>query len=134
MSNAMRRSLPVLDVLVLDGSVTATCLRNERPEKTMHQSLLKAIPVYRYRLHLLTYFYTIMASVHLFISFEISQLLGYFPSEFWDRIVSLSAHDRPAIKNAVVALAALHERFEANDSSMFSHNNDILQGGFALQQ
>ena len=41
---------------------------------------------------------------------------------------------QPAIKHAVVALAALHERFERNDSSILSSNCDIAQGGFALQQ
>ena len=34
----------------------------------------------------------------------------------------------------MVALAALHERFENNDNSILSLNYDIARGGFALQQ
>lgn len=63
-----------------------------------------------------------------------SQLAGLFASDFWDCLLPLSAHYHPAIRHAVVALAALHERFENDDNSILSSNYDIAQGGFALQQ
>ena len=62
------------------------------------------------------------------------QLAGLFASEFWDCLLPLSAHHQPAIRHAVVALSALHERFENNDNSILSSNSDVAQGGFALQQ
>ena len=62
------------------------------------------------------------------------QLAGYFASESWDCLLPLSTHYQPAIRHAVVALAALHERFENNDNSILSSNYDIARGGFALQQ
>ena len=62
------------------------------------------------------------------------QLAGHFVSDFWDRLLPLSTHYQPAIKHAVIALASLHERFESNDNSILSSNDDIAQGGFALQQ
>lgn len=62
------------------------------------------------------------------------QLAGLFESQFWDCLLPLSANYQPAIRHAVVALAALHERFENNDNSVLSSNYDIAQGGFALQQ
>ena len=62
------------------------------------------------------------------------QLAGFFSSEFWDCLVPLSTHYHLAIKHAVIALASLHERFEREDSSIFSSNHDISHGGLALRQ
>lgn len=73
-------------------------------------------------------------SFHFFRNRTAPQLAGYFASEFWDYLVPLSTHYQPAIRHAVVALASLHERFEDNDSSILSSNDDIAHGGFALQQ
>lgn len=64
----------------------------------------------------------------------IPEISGYFPSEFWDRLVPLAAYYEPALKHAVIALASLHERFEKGDQSILRSNNDIAEGGFALQQ
>ena len=73
-------------------------------------------------------------SFHFFRSRTAPQLAGYFVSEFWERLIPLSTHQQPAIRHAVIALAALHERFENSDDSILSSNYDIVQGGFALQQ
>lgn len=73
-------------------------------------------------------------SFHFFRSRTAPQLSGYFASDFWECLIPLSTHHQPAIRHAVVALAALHERFENNDNSILSSNYDIAQGGFALQQ
>lgn len=59
---------------------------------------------------------------------------GYFPSDFWDRLVPLASFQEPALKHAVIALASLHERFEEGDESILKSNADIAEGGFALQQ
>ncbi|KAL8636421.1 MAG: hypothetical protein Q9228_006178 [Teloschistes exilis] len=64
----------------------------------------------------------------------INDLSGYFPSEFWERLVPLAAYHEPSLKHAVIALASLHERFERGDRSILKSNKDILEGGFALQQ
>ncbi|KAL8723009.1 MAG: hypothetical protein Q9225_000626 [Loekoesia sp. 1 TL-2023] len=64
----------------------------------------------------------------------IPEISGYFPSEFWDRLVPLAAYHEPALKHAVIALASLHERFENGDQSILRSNDDIAEGGFALQQ
>ena len=71
---------------------------------------------------------------HFFRSRTAPQLSGYFASDFWECLVPLSTHHQPAIRHAVIALAALHERFENNDNSILNSNHDIAQGGFALQQ
>ncbi|KAL9577951.1 MAG: hypothetical protein Q9212_006037 [Teloschistes hypoglaucus] len=64
----------------------------------------------------------------------ITDLSGYFPSEFWKRLVPLATYHEPSLKHAVIALASLHERFEKGDRSILKSNKDILEGGFALQQ
>ncbi|KAL9612703.1 MAG: hypothetical protein Q9167_002739, partial [Letrouitia subvulpina] len=63
-----------------------------------------------------------------------TQLCGYFVSDFWERLVPLAIHHEPAIKHAVVALASLHERYENFDESILRSNQDIIEGGYALQQ
>lgn len=62
------------------------------------------------------------------------EICGFFSSDFWDRLVPLAAHNEPALKHAVVALASLHERFEKGDQSILRSNDAIAEGGFALQQ
>lgn len=64
----------------------------------------------------------------------IPEISGFFPSDFWDRLVPLASFYAPALKHAVIALASLHERFENGDESILKSNNDIAEGGFALQQ
>ena len=73
-------------------------------------------------------------SFHFFCIRTAPQLAGYFVSEFWERLIPLSTHQQPAIRHAVLALAALHERFENSDDSILSSNLDLVHGGFALQQ
>ncbi|KAL9598623.1 MAG: hypothetical protein Q9219_004368 [cf. Caloplaca sp. 3 TL-2023] len=62
------------------------------------------------------------------------EISGYFPSDFWCRLVPLATYHEPALKHAVIALAAIHERFEKGDQTILKSNNDIAEGGFALQQ
>lgn len=63
-----------------------------------------------------------------------TQLSGYFVSDFWERLVPLAIHHEPAIKHAVIALASLHERYENCDDSILRSNQDVIGGGYALQQ
>ncbi|KAL8727555.1 MAG: hypothetical protein Q9166_005961 [cf. Caloplaca sp. 2 TL-2023] len=64
----------------------------------------------------------------------IAEVSGYFPSEFWERLIPLATFNEPALKHAAIALASLHERFEKGDRSILKSNKDIAEGGFALQQ
>ncbi|KAL8767924.1 MAG: hypothetical protein Q9209_005712 [Squamulea sp. 1 TL-2023] len=64
----------------------------------------------------------------------LAEIAGYFPSDFWERLVPLATFHEPALKHAAIALASLHERFEKGDRSVLKPNNDIAEGGFALQQ
>ncbi|KAL8868452.1 MAG: hypothetical protein Q9198_008173 [Flavoplaca austrocitrina] len=64
----------------------------------------------------------------------LAEISGYFPSDFWERLVPLATFHEPALKHASVALASLHERFEKGDRSILKSNKDIAEGGFALQQ
>lgn len=64
----------------------------------------------------------------------IPEIVGFFPSDFWDRLVPLASYHEPALKHAVIALACLHERFENGDQSILKSNADVVDGGFALQQ
>ncbi|KAL8702901.1 MAG: hypothetical protein Q9201_003935 [Fulgogasparrea decipioides] len=62
------------------------------------------------------------------------ELGGYFPSDFWERLVPLATYYEPSLKHAAIALASLHERFERRDRNILKSNIDIVEGGFALQQ
>ncbi|KAL8855681.1 MAG: hypothetical protein Q9178_007692 [Gyalolechia marmorata] len=64
----------------------------------------------------------------------LAEISGYFPSDFWERLVPLAAFHEPALKHASIALASLHERFEKGDRSILKSNKDVAEGGFALQQ
>ncbi|KAL8977385.1 MAG: hypothetical protein Q9205_006801 [Flavoplaca limonia] len=64
----------------------------------------------------------------------LAEISGYFPSDFWERLVPLATFHEPALRHASVALASLHERFEKGDRSILKSNKDIAEGGFALQQ
>ncbi|KAL8847916.1 MAG: hypothetical protein Q9221_007047 [Calogaya cf. arnoldii] len=64
----------------------------------------------------------------------LAEISGYFPSDFWERLVPLASFHEPALKHASIALASLHERFEKGDRSILKSNRDIAEGGFALQQ
>lgn len=62
------------------------------------------------------------------------QLSGFFDSEFWNRSVPQATLHEPAIRHAVLALSALHERFESGDNSILIKTWNRNEGGFALQQ
>ena len=64
----------------------------------------------------------------------LEEISGYFPSDFWERLVPLATFHEPALRHASVALASLHERFEKGDRNILKSNKDIAEGGFALQQ
>jgi len=64
----------------------------------------------------------------------VDEISGYFPSDFWERLVPRATYYEPCLKHAVIALASLHERFEKGDREIFMSNKDIAEGGFALKQ
>ncbi|KAL8949544.1 MAG: hypothetical protein Q9222_004353 [Ikaeria aurantiellina] len=73
-------------------------------------------------------------SFAFFLERTVDEIVGCFPDKFWAKLIPLSAHHEPALKHAVIALAALHERFEQGDRSILKSNSDIVDGGFALDQ
>ncbi|KAF2102284.1 hypothetical protein NA57DRAFT_73713 [Rhizodiscina lignyota] len=64
----------------------------------------------------------------------VSQLSGIFDTEFWDFVLLQATHHNETLRHAVVALGALHERFESCDPTVLASNKDYIQGGFALQE
>lgn len=69
-----------------------------------------------------------------FLHRTVSQLPGFWDSEFWSCLILRATHHQPAIRHAVLALGSLHERFEAGDRSILSPIWDKGEGGFALKQ
>ena len=59
----------------------------------------------------------------------VPQLSGSFEAPFWNRLLLQATHHEPALQYAVVALGALHERFELG---LLTQNE--VDHGFALQQ
>ncbi|TKA27600.1 hypothetical protein B0A50_04432 [Salinomyces thailandicus] len=65
-------------------------------------------------------------ALEFFIRHSAPQLAGYFDSPFWQRMVMQAARNEPAVKHAVVAIGALHEKIL---SGALDHLNE-----FALEQ
>lgn len=53
-----------------------------------------------------------------FLNRTASQLSGFWDSEFWGCLILRATHHQSAIRHAVLALGALHERFETGDRSV----------------
>lgn len=68
-----------------------------------------------------------------FLNRTVSQLSGFWHSDFWDCLVLRATHHQPAIRHAVLALGSLHERFEAGDNSVMNPIWNKGEGGFALK-
>lgn len=68
-----------------------------------------------------------------FLNRTVSQLSGFWHSDFWGCLVLRATHHQPAIRHAVLALGSLHERFEAGDNSVMNPIWNKGEGGFALK-
>ena len=73
-------------------------------------------------------------SFDFFLNRTASQLSGFWESDFWGCSILRATHHQPALWHAVLALASLHERFEAGDRSVMNPIWDKGEGGFALKQ
>lgn len=62
------------------------------------------------------------------------QLAGCFDLDFWGRWLPQAVYHEPAIKHAVIALSALHERFQSSDAVIYKSVWCHSDGVFALQQ
>ena len=62
------------------------------------------------------------------------QLAGCFDLDFWGRWLPQAVYHEPAIKHAVIALSALHERFQSSDPVIYKSVWKHSHGVFALQQ
>ncbi|KAI4196594.1 MAG: hypothetical protein LQ350_006466 [Teloschistes chrysophthalmus] len=125
-SSAMKRNQVVLDAPAPGANVTDT---HPSPTQNVGGSIVISSPAFK-----LFHDDDERRSFAFFEARTITDLSGYFPSEFWKRLVPLATYHEPSLKHAVIALASLHERFEKGDRSILKSNKDILEGGFALQQ
>lgn len=57
---------------------------------------------------------------HRFCTWTVLDLAGPFSSEFWTRYTVTIARSEPAIKHAAIALAALHEQYQASRALSFA--------------
>ena len=73
-------------------------------------------------------------SFHFFCDRTLPQLSGFYGCEFWDRLVLQATHCEPAIRHGIIALGALHERFENDDNPILRSGSQQDPADFALQQ
>lgn len=59
------------------------------------------------------------------------QCAGYFPLEFWDRMVHQISEEEPAVRHAIIAISALHRSFGTKDSLALGQND---RNSFPLRQ
>ncbi|KAE8445520.1 hypothetical protein EG329_013283 [Mollisiaceae sp. DMI_Dod_QoI] len=73
---------------------------------------------------------------HYFQQETVPQICGFYRSQFWFQSVLQACHHNPAIRHAAIALGALHEQYgsAAPPTAMTKHREDLIAGGFALQQ
>lgn len=62
----------------------------------------------------------------------VPQLSGYFDSPFWQRTLQQIGQNQPAVKHAVVAIGALHEKLLSDACE--THSDEKRQTEFALEQ
>ncbi|KUJ10876.1 uncharacterized protein LY89DRAFT_787223 [Mollisia scopiformis] len=62
----------------------------------------------------------------------IPEICGFYREEFWFKSVLQACHHNPAIRHAAIALGSLHEK--SVDPAASNHSEDLIEGGFPLQQ
>ncbi|PYH47069.1 Zn(II)2Cys6 transcription factor, partial [Aspergillus saccharolyticus JOP 1030-1] len=71
--------------------------------------------------------------VQFFCTQTASAMSGFFPSEFWNRFLPQLSHRNSAVRHAVAAVGALHQR-QLQGRLEPANNTATLDDGFALQQ
>jgi hypothetical protein len=72
-------------------------------------------------------------SFQFFYERTISEISGYFPSDFWTTLILPASHTDPAILHAAIALGSIHEMHESGDVA-YPKNEKDSGSQFALQQ
>ncbi|KAF7185281.1 Aspercryptin biosynthesis cluster-specific transcription regulator atnN [Pseudocercospora fuligena] len=72
-------------------------------------------------------------ALQFFIRHSAPQLAGYFDSPFWQKMVLVAARHEPAVRHAVAAIGALHEKLLAGVVNPAETTQD-KRGRFALEQ
>ncbi|EME89703.1 uncharacterized protein MYCFIDRAFT_193553 [Pseudocercospora fijiensis CIRAD86] len=72
-------------------------------------------------------------ALQFFIKHSAPQLAGYFDSPFWQKMVLVAARHEPAVRHAVAAIGALHEKLLAGVVNPAETTQD-KRGRFALEQ
>ena len=73
-------------------------------------------------------------SFHYFRDRTVPDLSGYFQSEFWNRLVLQFGHAEPAIRHALIALGAVHEKSRDIDNPAAKTEPEDRERRFSLQQ
>ncbi|KAF2721735.1 hypothetical protein K431DRAFT_268128, partial [Polychaeton citri CBS 116435] len=71
-------------------------------------------------------------SLQFFVHHSAPQLAGYFDSPFWQRMVLQAGRHEPAIRHAIAAVGALHEKLLTG--AVNSNENQDRRTRFALEQ
>ena len=71
-------------------------------------------------------------SLQFFVQHSAPQLAGYFDSPFWQRMVLQAGRHEPAVRHAIAAIGALHEKLLAGSVSPDQSQDRKTQ--FALEQ
>jgi hypothetical protein len=72
-------------------------------------------------------------SFHFFQQKTAFQLSGSFEDAFWERYVLQATHHEPSIRHAIIALGALHERFEQDNGLVVQSDERGWSDDFALK-
>jgi Fungal specific transcription factor domain len=70
---------------------------------------------------------------HFFSTKIASEIAGFLPSDFWNKLILQASRDDPAIFHAVIALGSVHETYEGEGPGHFRHTV-LAPQDFALEQ
>ena len=70
---------------------------------------------------------------HFFSTKIASDIAGFLPSDFWNKLILQASHYDPAIFHAVIALGSVHETYEGEGPGHFRHTV-LAPQDFALKQ
>lgn len=70
--------------------------------------------------------FTALRSLNFFLNSTALQLEQPFESGTWSRAISCLMHYQPAVKHALIALAALHENYQHTSKSVFAEQRKLL--------
>jgi hypothetical protein len=72
-------------------------------------------------------------SFYFFLERTAPQLSGFFGGDLWQRLLLQATHHESSIRHAIIALGALHERFEQDSGLVMQSDTKALADDFALK-